>query len=84
MFEFIRAVLVGFALGYLAAIIQDSLPYRGSGKYRRGLNDCRNCKNMICITWNWEVECKRYGSKLSGEPKCCAMYERIEETGKES
>lgn len=84
MFDLIGAVLFVFALGYLAAIIQDRLPYRGSGKYRRGINDCRNCKNMIRISWDGEIDCERYRLKVPSRPTCCAKYERIEDTGKES
>lgn len=82
--NFLGLYLSGSRLDTSQPSYRNKLQYRGSGKYRRGLNDCRNCKNMVCISWDGWIKCERYGSKLSGKPQCCAMYERTVDIGKGS
>lgn len=74
MFWYIGGILAGFAIGYVIAIAQR----RDRATYKKGVNDCRNCKNMICIGWSGNVKCKCFNLELADKPKACSNYNRIE------
>lgn len=85
MFWYIGGILAGFAIGYVIAIAQRrDRTMRNRTTYKNGVNDCRNCKNMVWITDNGTIQCKKAKDKfLLRRPKSCSLYSRIEDTGNE-
>lgn len=79
MFWYIGGVLAGFAAGYMVAIYQN----RNRTAYKKGINDCRNCKHMKFVDWDGCVECENKRTRLADMPKACSEYQRIEDTGNE-
>lgn len=79
MIWYIGGILAGFAIGYVIAIAQR----RDRATYKKDVNDCRNCKNMIRIGWEGEVKCKCFNLGLVDKPKACSKYQRIGDTGNE-
>lgn len=71
MFWYIGGILAGFAIGYVVAIAHR----RDRTTYKKGVNDCRNCKNMIRIGWAGDVKCKHFF--LADKPKACSKYQHI-------
>lgn len=75
MFWYIGGILAGFAIGYVIAIAQR----RDRATYKKGVNDCRNCKHMDFICSDGLVVCEEM-SPILEMPKACAKYRRTEST----
>lgn len=72
MFWYIGGILAGFAIGYVIAIAQR----RDRATYKKGVNDCRNCKYLEHISGYGTVRCKKLYSFI-GMPLSCTKYRRI-------
>lgn len=76
MFWYIGGMLAGFAVGYIVATYQN----RNRTGYKKGINDCRNCKHMKFVNWNGLIECEYRVLRLVDMPKACSKYKKIEES----
>lgn len=69
MFWYIGGILAGFAIGYVVALSQN----RKRGRYKKGVNDCRNCKYLEYISEYGTVFCGKIESVLS-IPETCKKF----------
>lgn len=72
----IQIYSIGFAMGYIAALVTGEHRLRNKGGYKKGVNDCRNCKHLKFISEYGIVCC----TKLGNFPKiqmACAKYKRM-------
>lgn len=80
MFWYIGGILAGFAIGYVIAIAQKrGRTTRDVALYKKGVNDCRNCKHMVQIGKYGDVDCKKVFCVLD-IPEACKKYRREDET----
>lgn len=88
MYFFIQSALVGFALGYLAALVQGQAQDRKRRRrnklpYIKGKNDCRNCKYMRRIFATGIVDCRQNPYSPDYAPIACGHYNPICEENSE-
>lgn len=88
MYFFIQSALVGFALGYLAALVQGQAQDRKRRRrnklpYIKGKNDCRNCKYMRSVGPTKIVDCKQHPGASLYMPIACGYYNPIHEEDSE-
>lgn len=79
MFWYIGGMLAGFAIGYMAAIYQN----RNRTGYKKGINDCRNCKYMRSVAPTGIVDCKQHPGVSLYMPIACGYYNPICEENSE-
>lgn len=75
MFLYIGGILAGFAIVYIVALARN----RKRCGYKKGVNDCRNCKHLKFISEYGIVCCKKLGG-FSKIQMTCAEYERVGDT----
>lgn len=77
MFLYIGGILAGFAIGYVVAIARNRVcTTQNRTAYKKGVNDCRNCKYLEYISGCGTVHCEKLYS-LIGLPLSCEKYCRI-------